>query len=59
MMNKYTEQAVKEWERTAHKAAVNNQRNAFRLAVQMRNYNTCSVLRLAIVADQLKKYRGY
>ena len=58
-MNKYTEQAVREWERTAHRAAVNNQPKAFQLAVQMRNFNTCSVLRLAIVADQLKKYRGY
>lgn len=58
-MNKYTEQAVKGWERTAHRAAVNNSPKAFQMAVQMRNFNTCNLLRVALVAGQLKKYRGY
>lgn len=58
-MNKYTEPFVSEWENRAHVAAVNNQHEAFSFAVKMRNFNACSVLRLAIVADQLKKYRGY
>ena len=57
-MNKYTEQAVKEWERIAHQSTVKNQRKAFQLAVQMRNFNACSVLRLAIVVNQLKSIEG-
>ena len=58
-MNKRTEPMINEWNALIHKAAVQGDHAAFKLAAEMRNFNTCSILRLAIVADQLKKYRGY
>lgn len=58
-MNKRTEPMINEWNALIHKAAVQGDRETFKLAAEMRNFSTCSVLRLAIVADQLKKYRGY
>lgn len=58
-MNKRTEPMIKKWDALIHKAAVQNDSEAFKLAAKMRNFNACSVLRLAIVVDQLKKYRGY
>lgn len=58
-MNKRTEPMTNEWSALIHKAAVQGNREAFKLAAEMRNFSTCSILRFAIVVDQLKKYRGY